>query len=275
MIPFDANIHLPCSSKLLGERLAEEKDMGRDELIGCFDHYLDEIRKYSISCNFMLFNEEISTSDTEQFTSHVARQIPDARFTLLAQLNPLMTPTRLNKLYHAGVTAIKFHSYVQNITSDKFSEAVSLAEAAADLGMTIFIDTSFGSTSLYDCDNLRLAAEILKQVTSVPVVLLHSGGARALEAMLLAESAENVFLETSFSLVYYTGSRIEQDLAFAYKRIGSHRVIYGSDFPYVGFAESRQVTEAFLQSNDFTKEEKRDIFQESAKKVFAWGVSQS
>lgn len=275
MIPFDANIHLPCCSRDLGERLTEEKDMGGRELIECFDHHLDEISEHSSSGNFMLFNEGLSASDAGQFTSHVSHLLPDARFTLLAQLNPLMTPARLNEMCRAGVNAIKFHSYVQDITIDKYRAAVSLAEAAADLGMPIFIDTSFGSTKLYDCDNLKLAAQILKQVSSVPVVLLHSGGARALEAMLLAESAENVFLETSFSLVYYASSTVEQDFAFAYKRIGSQRVIYGSDFPYVGFAESRQVTEAFLQRNEFTKEEQRDIFNNTAMKMFACGELQS
>jgi len=273
MIPFDANIHLPCRSEALGDRLAEELSMDGPALIDCFDRFLDQIRKHSSGGNFMLFNQTLTSDDAVMFTSHVRDQYPDARFTLLARLDARTSRARLADMRGAGIDAIKLHSYVQGISEDRFPAAVSLAVCAAELDMPIFVDASYGSKKMYAYDNLRLAAAILDQVSSVPVVILHSGGARAIEAMLLAETSSNVFLDTSFSVPYYIGSTIELDLAFAYKRIGVERVIYGSDFPYISFEESMGKTSRFLDSNGFTSSDRDEFFGKTARKIFEWKAS--
>ena len=141
----------------------------------------------------------------------------------------------------------------QKISEQYFDKAREVSIVASKLNMPILIDTSYGSVNMYQYDNLKLAAHILRHVKNVPVVLLHSGGARAMEAMLLAESCSNVFLDTSFSVFYYEGSSIESDLAFAYKRIGLERVLYGSDFPYVSLEDSVASTRNFLIRNEFSK----------------------
>ena len=99
-----------------------------------------------------------------------------------------------------------------------------------------------------DCDEVTeyaktlpgVAAAIANRVTRAPIILLHSGGSRCLEAMLLADATKNVFLETSFTLPYYLNSSIERDLAFAYKKLGANKILYGSDFPYISLKESEK-----------------------------------
>ena len=120
---------------------------------------------------------------------------------------------------------------------------------------------------MYQYDNLRLAAFLLEEITSIPVVLLHSGGARILEAFLLAGACPNVYLESSFSLPYYIGSSVEQDMAFAYKRV-SEKVIYGSDFPYVDMATSLKTFLKFVKDWEFTDAEIEGFLSLNVKKVF-------
>lgn len=242
-------------------------------LTDCFEHHLQAIRENSQGANFMLFNQSLDAKEAEEFTNRVRYDIPNARFTLLADPAVLTGSSELQEMKSAGIDAIKYHCYVQKISAEGFPAAIALAEHAEQLGMPVFIDTSFGSTKMYRYDNLRLAAALLDRVTSVPVILLHSGGARAMEAMLLAESAQNVFLDMSFSVPYYLGSRLENDLSFAYKKIGPERVLYGSDHPYVGFDQSMSSAMSFFERNDFSDADRTAIFLDTAQRLFHWRAS--
>lgn len=136
--------------------------------------------------------------------------------------------------------------------ADDISTCVEIAKKAESLNMLIMIDTSYGSLGMYQYDNLKLAMAIANVVTKTSIILLHSGGARCLEAMLLADATKNIFLETSFSLPYYLGSSIERDLAFTYKKLGEDKVLYGSDFPYISFEESEESFLTFMDKWGFT-----------------------
>ena len=270
MTLFDVNIHLPCRSLANSGLILEDLAMTGSDLKRCFiHHYSNLVNNFTIA-NFMLFNQQISMPDIADFSLFVRQRMPLSRFTILANLDLLSTSHKIIALKGAGVDAIKFHSYQQRICSSNIPAAVNIAVKAAQLNMPIFLDTSYGSTKMYCYDNLKLAAAIIDRVTTVPIVFLHSGGARAIEAMLLAESAPNVFLDMSFSVNYYLGSTIEQDLAFAYKRVGAQRVLYGSDFPYVGFDRSRQSALEFLDRNGFSSREQSTILWESANRLFNW-----
>ncbi|GCE64758.1 hypothetical protein OMCYN_00680 [cyanobiont of Ornithocercus magnificus] len=267
---FDVNIHLPCGSLTSPEMLLEDLTMVGSDLKRCFMSYHSNLSKCLTAANFMLFNQALSVSDAAEFTSYVRQRMPLSRFTLLASLDLLSSPDKIRSMKKAGVDAIKFHSYQQKISFSDIPKAVNIAVDASRLNMPIFIDTSYGSTGMYHYNNLQLAAAIIDRVAGVPVVLLHSGGARAIEAMLLAESSSNVFLDMSFSVKYYLGSTIEQDLAFAYKRIGAQRVLYGSDFPYMDLDHSRQSALEFFDRNNFSIEEQSAIFWKSANRLFNW-----
>ena len=265
---FDCNIHLPCGDEKLDGRLCDEGNMGEHELLNCFEHYLPALKEKIDSGNFMLFNEKLFPSEAHNFTSVVRSDFPDARFTVLANMHHPEESKRLEKLKESGIDAVKFHCYFQSISESDFPKVMKLAKVAVDLEMPVFIDTSYGSIGMYRYDNLKLAAYLLEEITSVPVVLLHSGGARVLEAFLLADACPNVFLETSFTLPYYSGSSVERDLAFAYKKI-PERVIYGSDFPYVGLEKSINTFEKFTQDRGFTDSQVDGFLNINVKKVFS------
>lgn len=241
--------------------------MGQWELLTCFKYHLPALKEKIDAGNFMLFNEKLSPVEAAVFTSAVRKEFPQARFTVLGNIHNQAEADRLESLKKAGIDAVKFHCYFQEIDESDFPKVLALARVAVDLEMPIFIDTSYGSTGMYRYDNLKLAAFLLEEITTVPVVLLHSGGARVLEAFLLADACPNVYLETSFSLPYYLGSSVERDLAFAYKKI-SERVIYGSDFPYVDMGTSISKFMTFLKSWGFSEAHIEGFLNTNVKKVF-------
>ena len=264
---FDCNIHLPCGKGGLDDRLSDEGSMGGTELLRCFEQHRHILQDKINTGNFMLFNESLPANEASNFTSVVRKTFKDARFTILVDAHNPKEPDRLLSMKMAGIDAIKFHCYVQKIEETDFQKVKELAKVAADLDMPIFIDTSYGSAGMYRYDNLKLAAFLLEEITSIPVVLLHSGGARILEAFLLASACPNVYLESSFSLPYYLGSSVEQDTAFAYKKV-SEKVIYGSDFPYVDMATSLKAFLKFAKDWEFTDVEIEGFLSSNVKKVF-------
>jgi len=182
-----------------------------------------------------------------------------------------MTTSQIEKLSEfkdAGLTAIKFHSYIQKISKQNFDKVVNTSLNAEILKMPILFDSSYGGLNMYKYKNIELISYILEKVKKVPVVILHSGGAKVIEAMLLAEACKNVYLDTSFSVPYYLGSSIEKDLAFAYKKIGTHRVLYGSDFPYVNIVDSYEKTLKFFDENKFSEKDQERILSKTSMDVF-------
>lgn len=241
--------------------------MGEQELLTCFQQHRPILQDNINAGNFMLFNEILSPNDVSSFTSVVRKTFSDARFTALGNIRNPQESQRLASLEKAGIDAIKFHCYFQKIEESDFPKVMELAKVAVDLNMPIFIDTSYGSSGMYRYDNLRLVAFLVEKITTVPIVLLHSGGSRIIEAFLLADACPNVYLETSFSLPYYISSSVEQDMAFAYKRV-SEKVIYGSDFPSVDMATSLKTFLKFVKDWKFTDAEIEGFLSSNVKKVF-------
>jgi hypothetical protein len=265
---FDWNVHLPCRSDSLSQRWNDERTMTADELLHCLSRYIHAARTVVTNANFMIFNETLDYAQVSKFCLGLRELLPEAYVTMLVDLSPSCPSEHIHRLMESGVNAVTFHSYFQKITVDKYSSVLGLSKVAAGLNMPILIDASYGSTDMYIYNNLSLAGSILSEITDVPVVLMHSGGARAMEAFLLADACPNVFLDTSFSVPYYMDSTIEKDLAYAYKRIGVERVLFGSDFPYVSFENAVSKTRLFFERNGFSDPEIEIVFSNSPNKVF-------
>jgi hypothetical protein len=268
---FDFNVHL------VGDAAADTPDRLRDEgrldvagLGECYERHRAALRSSVQAVNLMLFNQALPFEDQPlpAWTARVRRDFPEAVFTQLLDFRRPGLGGALDRLAAAGVGGVKFHSYVQRIADADIPAALDAARAAAERGVFVCIDASYGTTRLYDYDNLKLAAAIVREVRTVPIVILHSGGARRWEAMLLAEDNPNVLLETSFTLPYYEGSAIAGDLAFIYRKIGVDRVLYASDFPYVGLDASIACMERFLEAHAFSAAERAAILGGNARRVF-------
>lgn len=255
MKPFDFNIHLPCGCSGLDARLQDETSMSGAAFEACFAGYEEEFKEKCIGGNLMLLNSTLSVPEIESISRLARGCWQTSMLTVMVDPRDDGWSKRIDELRDAGVAAIKFHCYIQKITVDDIPACVKIAIKAQSLGMMIMIDTSYGSLGMYQFDNLRLATSIANNVTKTPIVLLHSGGARCLEAMLLADATKNIYLETSFTLPYYLGSSIEQDLAFTYKKLGESKILYGSDFPYVGLEESKKSFLNFMDKWGFTSKQ--------------------
>jgi predicted TIM-barrel fold metal-dependent hydrolase len=62
------------------------------------------------------------------------------------------------------------------------------------------------------------------------MVLAHACAPHILGAYTVVKANPNVYLDVSFSLLYYASSSVETDLGFISDKIDRY-VLYGSDFP--------------------------------------------
>jgi len=255
---FDFNFHLPFKSKLLENRLDEDLSMGLNDFLDGVKHY-SGVLDQTHGANLMLFNRTNNSSDGNIELKDVIQKLRKDRenllFTKLLDFRDPNVFEYLDYIKEAGVTFIKFHSYQQWIEQSDFERALKVAGYAEKLGIAICIDTSYGTTGLYKYDNLKLAAQICEKVDDVPIVLLHSGGPRAIEAMLIADLVPNVYLDTSLTIPFYENSRIWDDLAFSYRKVGVGRVIYGSDTPYVDAEKSLKLNLEFFDKYQYSSSE--------------------
>jgi hypothetical protein len=269
---FDFNVHLPCKQDRDTQgRLLDEGSLNVVDLRRCYAVHRKALKGNMRGANFMLFNQDIPFGDHAigQWVSEMRGEWDSAAFTQLLDFRRGGLDHALDRIEDSGIDGVKFHSYVQNIDEAAIPATLAAARLAAARRLFICVDASYGTTRMYDHDNLRLVALLVREIRNVPIIILHSGGARCWEAMLLALEAPNVYLETSFTLPYYRGSSIESDLAFIYRKVGIEKVLYASDFPYVPLDESFECIEQFLDRHRFSSKEKSAILGDNARQLLA------
>jgi uncharacterized protein len=276
---FDFNVHLTYSEEYknsLGTQTSKaanslntESKMTIDDYSICLKEYRKDFNKSFTYGNFMFFNTEISQSkELTTVLDWIGKEYPESRFTALFDYRLEGYKKSLENLKNNGFDAIKFHPYSQEIETKDFDNIVKISKIAESLGFRILICTSFGTSKMHKHDGIGLACSLANYISKVPLVLLHSGGIRAYEALLLAEDKRNVYLDTSFSLNYLENSPIWDDLAFIYKKLGPERILYGSDFPYVSFEDSLACIDRFFSKYKFTSREKDQILSENSRSIF-------
>ncbi|MDD5718018.1 MAG: amidohydrolase family protein [Sulfuricurvum sp.] len=266
---FDFNIHLPCRLESeVTQTISNESTMSAENLAYCFTRHEESFALLS-NANFMLFNQQLFDGVITPFTDLLHQRFPAPLLTALVDFRRSDSIAYIERAVAQGVRSLKVHSYHQQIDESDYGAIARICNYAENHNLILCIDTSYGTTKMYAHDNLKLAAFIADTVKNTPIVLLHSGGIRIFEAMLLADSQSNIFLESSFSLSYLQGSSLEADMAFAYKKIGTDRVLYGSDFPYIPAEQSLKEHLDFFERHRFSDSQIEQILYTNAAAICA------
>jgi len=232
---FDFNIHL--ADLTLGDIdsiLLDEMSLAGDRLLNAFSGHYSNLQDLN-GMNIMLFNTSLFSGGLpDDFMSCVKEKDNHIVSTALIDFRHKNLEEYLSNVVRSGVKAIKFHPYIQKISKDDYSLVYKACQIIEDSGLIICVDASYGSTGMYKYNNLDLVCFLSDLVKNTPIIILHSGGARCFDAMLIALEKNNVYLETSFSLPFYQGSSVEADLAFVYQKVGAERILYASDYPMIG-----------------------------------------
>lgn len=187
------------------------------------------------------------------------------KFGFIFMINPYKNNYNkvLKQIHLIGFKGIIFHSYIDHIRLDKNNNMINISKKAEKLKLTIGFSSAFGSKKIYDINPLKNSLEVIKSIKS-NVILYHCGGLKINEVMLISEMWDNILLETSFSLSYWKNSSVESDLAFVIKKIGSHRIMFGSDSPFINEDQAIKDHYIFFKKYKFTKKDIDNILFKNA-----------
>lgn len=268
MIYSDFNVHL-CAGNGLSSWLKDDFTLAGSDILERSKKSLALVDPNLQNANLMLFNLGLCDSDIKSMPPFCSEYFDKKLFlTLLASPDRIDSYERLYSLKLTGLASITFHSHHQSISKSNYTRYANIALWAEKLKMPILVDGSYGTLDMYNIDNLEFVSYLASLVKDTPIVIMHSGGSRILEAMLLVESTSNLYLETSFTLPYYIGSSIENDLAFAYKKIGPEKVVHASDHPYISHEASLTAALKFFDKYDFSFSDQEWIFQKTFSCIF-------
>jgi uncharacterized protein len=263
---FDFNIHLPQKvSDDVNEVIDDDLNLDATGIVNGLKRHYPSI-KHLEGANVLLFNQKLfhQTPDLSVFIKEVRSKFKHFLLTALTDFRDPLIDQYLDITRSQGVHAYMFNSYLQKIAEKDFEKVLHVCRFAEANNKIICIDGSYGTSKMYEYDNMKLACFVADHISKVPIVIIHSGGYRIMEAMLLAMDKRNVILDTSFSLNYYLGSSLEKDYAFAYKRLGAGRVVFGSDVPYMDFNEAHRQQLDFFERSGFSSDEIEKIFFHNA-----------
>lgn len=266
---FDFNIHLP-SIQHEDVNVVIQQDLSLDT-IGIQDGFLihqPTIQK-CIGINFLLFNTKLFKENVSSFFSTVETSIDEVKYTALIDFRSNDVFRYIDNIKQCGVHAIMFNSYLQQIAETDFSEVIKVCKYAAEKQLIICIDGSYGTSKMYEYDNMKLICLVADIITSIPIVIVHSGGYRLIEAMLLSADKKNVWLDTSFSLPYYKNSSVEMDFAYAIKKLDCAKIVFGSDHPYIHFDDAVNSHFDFFDRFNFTSNQVEMIMASNAQQLFS------
>mgnify|MGYP006295976871 CR=1 FL=1 len=153
-------------------------------------------------------------------------------FRTVFGINPLCKNAKeeLETLRGSQAVGIKLHPRLHgyNLMCDA---AVAIAEKAADAGLAVFVD------SFCDGRNLALGNDPgvflrFAETTGARMALCHSGGHRIMDMLMVAKSCTNIWLDLSYTLLYFrNSSTVVDQVKFAIGSMRGKRIFWGSDYP--------------------------------------------
>jgi predicted TIM-barrel fold metal-dependent hydrolase len=147
----------------------------------------------------------------------------------------------IHRLKALGAAGLKMHPRLHGYRVDS-DESAALADLAGRLGMPIMID-GFPDGKNISLGNLPDAfARLAEKAPEARIAIGHAGGHRILDALMAAKYFKNLYLDLSYTLLYYRDASITCDIAYAIESIRGEKVFWGSDYPDRPYGETIELS---------------------------------
>ena len=174
-----------------------------------------------------------------------------------------------NAIERLGFIGLKLHPRLQDHPVDS-ENTVKLVRLAGKLGVPVLIDAFPDGTHLMQgFDHLRYA-ELARQCTGTRIIWAHMGGHHVLDFMMLAKRLPNVYMDMSYSLLYYRSSAVPMNMVYAMRSMRFDKIFYGSDYPDRSLIESLNSSIEVLRANGVGEPELRKLLSGNACRFFGW-----
>lgn len=141
---------------------------------------------------------------------------------------------------------LKIHPRNQGVSVED-EVVIKVLQWADEKGLPVLFDVFPWGKSL---DNMALHPlayhRVAQKLPNLKLILAHAGGYKLTEAYMVAKSNPNVFLDISFTPLYFKGSSLVSDCGVVCGLLPPGRVLYGSDFPSVRYGDSLEAARNLL-----------------------------
>ena len=129
----------------------------------------------------------------------------------------------LERMPELGIRGIKIHPDFQRVDIDE-PKAIPMYKAIAKAGIPVLFHTGDHRTDFSAPERL---SNLIRQVPDLIAIAAHFGGWHVWDRAYAQILPENVFYDTSSSLMYITKDRAMEFL----DKMGANRFLFGTDFP--------------------------------------------
>lgn len=202
----------------------------------------------------------------------VAREIAKYdRIESFVNIDPFSIDSKdqLEKALELGFCGLKLHPRLQEF-SVKDDAVVELVRCAGELGVPTLIDAFPDGTALMSGFSPLDYAYTAKKCPDSNIIWAHMGGHYVIDMMMLAKRLSNVYFDFSFSLLYYQGSSVPRDIAYAMKSMKYERIFYGSDYPDRSVADTLIQSRKALEKMQVPMPDMDRIFYSNFKEFMQW-----
>ena len=170
-------------------------------------------------------------------------QYPD-RFVGFARVNPKFGGAAARELRRCfdeyGFRGLRLDNEADAFDPTDLGLVGPLAEICHDRRAPILVNTGF-----HPCESL-LFLPLAQAYPDVNVILGHMGGRLLVDAVITAQHAPNVYLETSGQMPGYIANGV--------RAVGADRVLFGTDIPFnIPEVEVRRIRSIGLSEEDLAK----------------------
>ena len=147
----------------------------------------------------------------------------------------------------------------------------SLCLAAGELNVPVLIDAFPDGTHLMQGFSPFNYSKLASQCPKTKFIWAHMGGHYVLDFMMLAKRLENVYMDTSYSLLYYQTDSVIDNLIYCMRSMKFDKIFYGSDYPDRSIKTSLEMSIDILKKKGLTDIQLKKILFENANNFFKWG----
>ena len=231
-----------------------------------------EIQGHGVEHSLMaLFDSEVIHNS--QQVKKITEMINSEKFSFayMPDIHGAVAEGQIERAIYIGCRAIVFHPYLQKIDGSLYKRVQELAVFASSKGLIVLICAAYGGVNIYNYSPLEVVAAVA-EVVRTRIIIIHAGGLKVLDALLLAESFPQIHLDTSFSLLYWLKSPVEDMFAYAIRKLGADRWLFGSDAPFCVLSESIERHVSFLHRHNFQDAQIELVMGKNAENILRNGA---
>jgi len=172
-----------------------------------------------------------------------------------------------NGIKNLGFIGLKLHPRLQ-CYSLKNPKVKELVNAAGNLDVPVLIDAFPDGTHLMQGFSPLNYSELALSCPNTKFVWAHFGGHYVLDFMMLAKRLRNVYMDFSYSLLYYRDSSVISDMIYCMKSMKFEKIFYGSDYPDRSIIKSYQMSIDVLKKYGLNDDELHKIMYLNASNFF-------